>query len=136
MRRQVSAGIVLFRERGARREYLLLHYPSGHWDFVKGKMEGGETPRQTALREAEEETGITDARFVEGFREEIEYEFMHAGETVRKRVVLFLAETSAESVTISHEHLGYRWAPYEEAMGITTFENARAALSRAARRLR
>ncbi len=38
---ETSAGIVLFRKEGAKNLFLLLHYPSGHWDFVKGKMEKG-----------------------------------------------------------------------------------------------
>ena len=37
MREEVSAGIILFNENDER-EFLLLNYPSKHWDFVKGKM--------------------------------------------------------------------------------------------------
>ena len=57
MRKEVSAGIILFNEQ-EERKFLLLNYPSGHWDFVKGKMEEGETYQTTALRETKEETGI------------------------------------------------------------------------------
>ena len=64
---ETSAGIVLFRKEGSKKLFLLLHYPSGHWDFVKGKMEQGESTHQTAIREAQEETGITDIKFVENF---------------------------------------------------------------------
>ena len=39
---EISAGIVLFRRENEKIFFLLLHYPSGHWDFVKGKMENGE----------------------------------------------------------------------------------------------
>ena len=38
MREQKSAGIVLFRNDSDKNEFLLLNYPQGHWDFVKGKM--------------------------------------------------------------------------------------------------
>ena len=35
------------------------HIPwPGHWDFVGGGREGGETPRETLLREAREEVGL------------------------------------------------------------------------------
>ena len=37
---------------------LLLIYRLGKWDLPKGKMEAGETPEQSALREVEEECGI------------------------------------------------------------------------------
>lgn len=37
---------------------LLLIERNGHWDLPKGKVESGETLRQAALREVEEETGL------------------------------------------------------------------------------
>ena len=103
---ETSAGIVLFRTEGSRKVFLLLHYPSGHWDFVKGKMENGESTRQTAIREAKEETGIVDIEFVKDFEEWIKYKFQYQGKTVYKKVVFFLAETKTKHVKISHEHLG------------------------------
>jgi len=39
MREQKSAGIVLYRNASNKNEFLLLNYPQGHWDFVKGKVE-------------------------------------------------------------------------------------------------
>ena len=74
MKEEVSAGIILFNDNEDRK-FLLLNYPSKHWDFVKGKMEKGETPHETALRETKEETGITDINFINGLEEEIEYYF-------------------------------------------------------------
>lgn len=133
--REQSAGMVLFRGAGARRKYLLLHYPSGHWDFVKGRLEPGETEKEAAVREAEEETGITDVEFVDGFEERIEYVFERRGRKVRKGVTFFLAETRATRVTISDEHTGHAWAGYGAAVRMATFENARGVLERAAERL-
>ena len=125
---ETSAGIVLFRREGPKARFLLLQYPTGHWDFVKGKMEPGESARQTAVRETAEETGITDVRFVDGFEEWIEYEFMHAGNRIHKRVVFFLAETAASDVRLSFEHHDFEWRSYGEAMGRVTYENARRVL--------
>jgi len=71
---EISAGAVIFR-KNSRLQFLLLHYPSGHWDFVKGKIEVNENPNQTTIRETKEETGITDLDFVNGFEESVEYEF-------------------------------------------------------------
>jgi ADP-ribose pyrophosphatase YjhB (NUDIX family) len=39
---------------------LLFIYRLGKWDLPKGKMEAGETPEQSAVREVEEECGITN----------------------------------------------------------------------------
>jgi len=128
---ETSAGIVLFRKEDSKNVFLLLHYPSGHWDFVKGKMEKGETTHETAIRETKEETGITDVEFVEGFEEWIEYNFQYQGELVQKKVVFFLAETKTKQIEISHEHLGYTWEDYNTAMEKTTFDNAKTVLTKA-----
>ena len=128
---ETSAGIVLFRKENSKNMFLLLHYPSGHWDFVKGKMEKGETTHQTATRETEEETGITDVTYLENFEEWIEYNFQYQGELVQKKVVFFLAETKTEEIIISHEHSGFIWTDYNSAMEKTTFDNAKTVLTKA-----
>ena len=128
---ETSAGIVLFRKEGSKILFLLLHYPSGHWDFVKGKMEKGESTHETAIREAREETGITDITFLENFEEWIKYDFQYQGELVHKKVVFFLAETKTKEVKISHEHLDYTWMDYNTSMEKTTFDNAKTVLTRA-----
>jgi len=127
---ETSAGIVLFRRENDKILFLLLHYPSGHWDFVKGKMEKGETPHETAIRETKEETGITDVTFLDNFEEWIQYNFQFEGELVNKKVVFFLAETKSKDVEISHEHLDYTWMDYVTAMEKTTFDNAKTVLSK------
>ncbi len=128
---ETSAGIVLFRKEDSKNLFLLLHYPSGHWDFVKGKMEKGESTHETAIREAQEETGITDITFLENFEEWIKYDFQYQGELVHKKVVFFLAETKTKEVMISHEHLDYTWMDYNTSMEKTTFDNAKTVLTRA-----
>ena len=128
---ETSAGIVLFRKEESKTLFLLLHYPSGHWDFVKGKMEQGESTHQTAIRETKEETGITDITFVENFEEWIRYNFKHQGELVQKKVVFFLAETKTKEIKISHEHSGYTWLDYNLSMEKTTFGNAKTVLTKA-----
>jgi len=128
---ETSAGIVLFRKENERVLFLLLHYPSGHWDFVKGKMESGETPHETAIRETKEETGISDVQFVGGFEEWIRYNFQFEGQLVDKKVVFFLAETKTQDIQISHEHLNFAWMDYLTAMEKTTFDNAKTVLSKA-----
>jgi 8-oxo-dGTP pyrophosphatase MutT (NUDIX family) len=128
---ETSAGIVLFRKEGSKILFLLLHYPSGHWDFIKGKIEKGESTHETAIREAKEETGITDITFLENFEEWIKYDFQYQGELIHKKVVFFLAETKTEEVMISHEHLDYTWMDYNTSMEKTTFDNAKTVLTRA-----
>ena len=127
----ISAGIILFRKEESKNLFLLLHYPSGHWDFVKGKMEKGESTHETAIRETKEETGITDITFIENFEEWIQYNFKYQGELVQKKVVFFLAETKTKEIKISHEHSGYTWLNYNSSMEKTTFDNAKTILTKA-----
>lgn len=121
-----SAGVVLVHGD----QYLLLQYPEGHWDFPKGKVEPGETPEHAALRETKEETGI-DATLVPGFTHTITYYFQRGVQTVHKDVIFFLAESSTREVTLSHEHHGWVWLTYEDALRKITYQNARDVLERA-----
>lgn len=126
-----SAGVVLYRQMKNHREYLLLHYPSGHFDFAKGHLEDGETEREAAFRELEEETGIRRITWIEGFKYKVDYHFRRSGVLTPKDVVYFLARTTQKKVTLSHEHQGLQWAPFAEAMKIITFKNTRNILEQA-----
>lgn len=120
-----SAGAVLFSETNSGKIFLLLNYPSGHWDFVKGNIEEGETLKQTVVREIREETGIIDVEFIDGFEEKIEYHYQHDGDLVHKEVVFFLAKTKTIDVKISHEHLGFAWLSFDDALKKLTYKNAK-----------
>ena len=131
MRKQKSAGIVLFRNISNENEFLLLNYPQGHWDFIKGKIEQNETPHETAIRETKEETGITNIEFVDGFEESVEYDFRFKKEDIHKKVIFFLAKTNEKNIKLSHEHNDYLWLEYNDALKKTTFENAKNVLTKA-----
>jgi len=131
MPQEFSAGAVIFRKENGRKLYLLLHYESKHWDFVKGHIELDENEEQTVVRETYEETGISELGFIPGFREKIEYFFRQEGKTIHKQVIFLLAETNTKDVTLSFEHIGFEWLPYEEALGRLTFENAKDILKKA-----
>ncbi|MBT3704925.1 NUDIX domain-containing protein [Candidatus Peregrinibacteria bacterium] len=127
-----SCGIVLFSNTDEGRKYLILHYPSGHFDLPKGHVEKGEEDdeHRTALRELEEETGIADAKILPGFRLPIHYTYKKQGKPSFKQVVFFIAETKETEVTISFEHQDFIWLPYKEAVEKLTFDNAKNLLKR------
>ena len=58
MRIERSAGGVVVRLLAGAWHALLIRDPSGNWSLPKGHIEGGETLREAAAREVEEETGI------------------------------------------------------------------------------
>lgn len=135
MPREISAGIILFR-RAPEPHYLLLHYESGHWDFPKGHMESGEDPEETATRELQEETGISEIYLVDGYKQTLRYFFRQKGLGIFKIVIFFLAETTQSEVTLSAEHVGFDWLPYDAALGRLTFKNSRDLLIKATEHLR
>jgi 8-oxo-dGTP pyrophosphatase MutT (NUDIX family) len=118
------------------REYLLLHYPGGHFDFAKGHIEKGESEREAALRELKEETGIEKIVWIEGYREKIHYDYRRGEELMSKDVFFFLARTTQKKIVISFEHKGFSWLPYTEAYQQLTFENARSLMKKAENFLR
>lgn len=128
---ETSAGIVLFRQLKDQREYLLLHYPGGHFDFPKGHVERGESEHETAFRELQEETAIQKIVWIEGFRHKIHYNYHRGPELMSKDVIFFLARTTQKKVTLSHEHKGSVWMPYEEALQQITFQTAKDILKKA-----
>ncbi len=135
---EISVGAVVFREHeDGKREYLLLQYPSGHFDFAKGHVEEGETEEMTLRRETEEETGLTNLKVFEN-RMSIRYFYIAKGNEAIKRkeagrglwifkeVHFYPAQVDIlQAVRLSHEHTGFVWLPYEEAVVKATFENAK-----------
>jgi dihydroneopterin triphosphate diphosphatase len=121
-----------FRIRGDGGEYLLIRrtpgdtlYP-GLWQFVSGRVEGGENAREAALRELKEETGAAPVRFwvvpaVNSF-------YDPENDTVNL-VVLFAAQLeSGSAVRLSAEHSAFEWLPYTEARRRLVWPGQRACL--------
>lgn len=141
MPREKSAGAIIFRMIGNEPHYLLLHYPSGHWEFAKGHIEEKENFEKTIRREVEEETGIKDLKIISGFKEYIKYFFRKSyglkgkarkkAPWVFKLVVFLLAETKTEEVKISQEHKAFLWLPYDQALKRLTYKNAKNLLKKA-----
>lgn len=127
MQREKSAGAVIFHRPS--REFLILHYPGGHWDFVKGNVEKGEQEEDAAVREAKEETGL-GIKIIPGFKEHIRYIYRH-GDLVSKEVVFFIAEAKEKDVDLSEEHQGFKWLPFDEALKQITYKNSQDVLKKA-----
>ncbi len=124
-----SCGAVIFKDG----KYLLLKYEWGHWGFVKGNIEKGESLEKTFLREAEEEAGLKkeDLEIIYGFKEKISYFYRKEGKTIFKEVIYLLAESKTFDVKLSYEHTDYEWLPYEEALEKITYENDKKVLRKA-----
>lgn len=122
-----SAGVIPFRRGGEPGfSYLVLHSatvrnPRAKWEFPKGGVEPGETTRQTAAREFQEETGLRDWSFVDGFERSLSYTYIRRGRKVVKTVTYYLVEvTEPSSPTRSEEHVEdnhgnwFHWGSFDE----------------------
>ena len=136
MVRQKTIGIITFRREGKGIRYLLLHHGGQYWNFPKGRQEGEETELQSALRELEEETGITDINIIDGFHDEYDYDFdteikNGVKEKIYKKAIFFLGEVKDDEVKISDEHLDYGWFDFDTALRRMFFQEGRNSLKRA-----
>jgi len=133
--RELSSGIIIFRRSDGERLYLLLHYQfkGDYWDFPRGNLRKDETPKQAAIREAAEETSLSedDLMFFKGFEEGASWFYKLGKKPVEKRVTYFLAETRREEVRISEEHVGFKWLNFKNALRLLKYKNSKKLLLRA-----
>lgn len=96
----------------------------GWWQSVTGSLEGGETPRETAIREVAEETGLNaDAYLLDDWRQRNVYEIFacyrhrYAPDTTHNTEHVFaLTLPEVQPVTLAaNEHLAWQWLPWQTA---------------------
>jgi 8-oxo-dGTP pyrophosphatase MutT (NUDIX family) len=122
-----SAGTIPFCAReGQEPLFLILHSatvrnPRARWEFPKGGVESGESTRQAAAREFQEETSLTEWSFREGFERTLSYTYIRRGRKVIKRVTYYLVEVrDPNALACSAEHVEdpngqwYRWGTFNE----------------------
>jgi 8-oxo-dGTP pyrophosphatase MutT (NUDIX family) len=122
-----SAGVIPYRwEVDQAPLYLILHSatvrnPRAKWEFPKGGVETGESMRQAAAREFQEETALYDWSFRDGFERALSYTYIRRGRKVVKTVTYFLAIVrDPAALARSPEHVEdphgqwYRWGTFEE----------------------
>jgi 8-oxo-dGTP pyrophosphatase MutT (NUDIX family) len=124
---ELSAGVIPYRKNGDRGLlYLVLHSatvrnPRAKWEFPKGGIEPGETAKQTAAREFQEETGLHQWAFREGFEQKLSYTYIRRGRKVVKTVTYYIVEVFEDTpLTRSPEHVEdpfgqwHHWGSFEE----------------------
>ncbi|MCP5291968.1 MAG: dihydroneopterin triphosphate diphosphatase [Burkholderiales bacterium] len=99
----------------------------GYWQSVTGSQNVGETLRETAIREINEETGLSPATYplssLADWETENQYEIFEEwrwryapGITHNTEHVFSLCLPELKPVTIApEEHLAYRWLPWQQA---------------------
>ena len=134
-RREVSAGgVVIRRLDGHETQVLLIRDPYKNWGLPKGHLEASETEAQAALREVQEETGLTDLVLMDELPT-IDWYFRLGDVLVHKFCRFYLMESRAgEPVPEETEGITEcRWMPIDEAIASVTYANAREVIREAKR---
>ena len=106
-----SCGVLPYRIVNGQKEFLLVFETfSKCWSLPKGHMEAGETEEQTALRELQEETGLTAKLDTSGFAA-IEYAI---SDFARKQVVFYLGEVTGTPKAREGEIDQLKWVTEEK----------------------
>ena len=114
--------------------YLILkrkHHWNG-WEFPKGGMNFFERKKHAAKREVKEETGLMVRKIKKfNFHGKYEYkkEFSDRPGIIGQTFSLYAAEVKKGKIKIDkHEHSGYKWLEFNEAMKKLTWDNQKKGL--------
>jgi 8-oxo-dGTP pyrophosphatase MutT (NUDIX family) len=102
--------------------------PAGLWALPKGRIDEGEKPEETALREVAEETGARGRSL--GKLGDVRYVFTWDGERIFKIVSFFLVRYEGGRLgnvpeEFRHEIAEVRWLPLEEAPRLLAYGGER-----------
>lgn len=134
---EACAGAVVWRKENNNYYVALVHDVFGRWTLPKGHLEKGETAKEGAAREVEEEIGVHHLDIAEKVGE-IEY-VAHDPETgpVCRAVIYFLARTDEKELKlkITGGLDEVRWFPADELEHITTYDDIKQILQNAKKTL-
>jgi 8-oxo-dGTP pyrophosphatase MutT (NUDIX family) len=116
-----SFGVIPVRKVADDWEVFLIHQYSRigdntYWTFPKGHPEKKESPVDTALRELEEETGITQVALWGDKEFKSRYQFKYDGNLIKKTVTYYLAKVTQPDFKIDESEVREAgWYKLEEA---------------------
>lgn len=111
--------------------FLISHQSASHWSFPKGHGEPGESPKEAAIRELKEETGLSVVKFLTDTPLIESYQFYTKGERVYKTVSYFLAAVEGEVALQVEEIAEGKWVKFADAEKFVTFSEAKSLCTKA-----
>lgn len=118
-----SFGILpLRKEKGSWMIFLIKSRSGGYWGFPKGKPNPGETPKESAIRELKEETGLDVDKFLADEPLTESYQYSFKGKQIVKTVYYFPALVSGSIRLQPEEVRAGKWLPLGKAVLELTYE--------------
>jgi diadenosine hexaphosphate hydrolase (ATP-forming) len=125
--REPTAGGVIFRHSRTNPqdiEILLIQDAKNRWTIPKGHIEEGETPKQTAEREVQEETGLEQVKVL-NWLGKINFRYRRVTSLVLMTTEIFLIKALGDTDKLKPEDWmnGIKWFPALEALDKIEYED-------------
>lgn len=119
-----AGGVVWRRNQMGKIEILLIQDAKDRWTIPKGHIEEGETAKQTAEREINEETGLAKME-MQGFLGKINFRYRRQQSLVLMTTDIFLVAGKGDTDDITPEEWmkGIKWFPANEALDKIEYED-------------
>lgn len=95
MKMEFSAGGIVYRKINHQFEFAIILDPYNEWTFPKGHIEKGEKPEAAALREIQEEIGLSKLKIIK-LLEKTDYWFKFEEKLIHKYVYFYLIEVTGD----------------------------------------
>ena len=136
--KETSVGAFIYKIEKEEILFLLVYSErNNEWGFPKGHVEPNETELETAKREINEETGITDIEFIKNFRCTDTYKIKGTLSTTKdriidKNVIYYLARTRENfKGSIDEEISQGKWLNCDQAIKLLKYDNQKKLLKSA-----
>jgi diadenosine hexaphosphate hydrolase (ATP-forming) len=124
VREPTSGGVVWRRNKRGAIEILLIQDAKDRWTIPKGHIEPGETAKQTAEREIQEETGLQKMN-MQNWLGKINFRYRRQQSLVLMTTEIFLVEAKGDTDDLTPEEWmrGIKWFPASEAVDKIEYED-------------
>ncbi len=118
-------GVPVYVKSDGKPDYLLVLHngPYKYWAFPKGRQNSGESYKETAIRELKEETGVSNFKILKRLISDSIYFPKRGTKTIIKKVVFFLVRFYTKDITLSAEHVSWKWVSFEKALEMLSFDD-------------
>lgn len=124
VREPTSGGVVWRRNNRGAVEILLIQDAKDRWTIPKGHIEEGETAKETAQREIQEETGLKTMT-MQNWLGKINFRYRRQQSLVLMTTEIFLVEAKGDTDDLKPEEWmrGIKWFPASEAVDTIEYED-------------
>ncbi|MFO0971353.1 MAG: NUDIX domain-containing protein [Candidatus Saccharimonadales bacterium] len=137
LRETTAGGVVFRRNKKGEVEILLTQDAKDRWTIAKGHIEPGETPRQTAEREIQEETGLKEMKVLNHLGK-TQFRYRRQNSLVLMTMHIFLVKALGDTDDLTKEEWmnGIGWFPFNKALDMVEYEGIEKLMLLASKQIR